>query len=167
MLSGHNLKLLHIGFFLGGALILKDIISRPLNYAEQNGYLKILIRCVLVIYGCCGGGGGLVALQSLLTNKKDTSPSNIQSNEPFLKFPRQQMAISKFLIDVFRENTKCLCVWGEGGGVRGIHPAITLNLKKGTRNSDYQSNEPSPKFIRSPFLYKPYMPPGHNLQSLP
>ena len=48
-----------------------------------------------------------------------------------------------------------------------IHPLITLNLKKGTRTSDYRSNEPFPKFIRSSFLYIPYMPPGHNLQPLP
>ena len=45
-----------------------------------------------------------------------------------------------------------------------MHPPITLNLKTGTRAFDYQSNEPSPKFIRSPFLCKPYMPPEHSLQ---
>jgi hypothetical protein len=35
----------------GGFAILKDIISGPFNYVEQNGYLKILIECVL------GNGG--------------------------------------------------------------------------------------------------------------
>jgi hypothetical protein len=30
-----------------GAVILKDIISGLFNYVEQNGYLKILIGCVL------------------------------------------------------------------------------------------------------------------------
>jgi hypothetical protein len=30
-----------------GVIILKDLISRTFNYAEQNGYLKILIGCVL------------------------------------------------------------------------------------------------------------------------
>ena len=33
----------------------KDIVSRP-NYAEQYGYLKILIRCVLGINGREDGG---------------------------------------------------------------------------------------------------------------
>ena len=55
--------------------VVKDIISRPFNYTEQNGYLKILIKCVLGI----DGRGGLVALQSLLTNKKGTGPFNFQS----------------------------------------------------------------------------------------
>ena len=36
-----------------------------------------------------GVGGGLVALQSLLTSEKGTSHFNFQSNEPFLKFLRQ------------------------------------------------------------------------------
>ena len=44
-----------------------------------------------------GEEGRLVALQSLSTNEKDTSPSNVQSNEPFSKFLRQQIAISKFI----------------------------------------------------------------------
>jgi hypothetical protein len=34
-------------------------------------------------------GGGLIALQSLSTIKKGTSPLNFQSNESFLKFLRQ------------------------------------------------------------------------------
>ena len=38
-----------------------------------------------------------------------------------------------------------------------IHPPITLILKKGTRNSDYKFKESPPNFIRSPFLYLPYM----------
>jgi hypothetical protein len=37
-----------------------------------------------------GVKGGLVALQSLSTIKKGTSPLNFQSNEPFLKFLRQR-----------------------------------------------------------------------------
>ena len=61
----------------------KDIFYFEINYAEQNGYLKILIGCV---WGNDGRGGGLVALQSLLTIKKGTSPLNFQSNEPCLKF---------------------------------------------------------------------------------
>ena len=38
--------------------VVKNTICRPLNYTEQNGYLKILIRCVFGIY-CHGRGGGL------------------------------------------------------------------------------------------------------------
>ena len=53
----------------------KKIISSPFNYTEQNGCHKNLIRCVLGI-DVCVGGGGLVAHQSLLTNKKGTSPFN-------------------------------------------------------------------------------------------
>ena len=32
-----------------------------------------------------------------------------------------------------------------------IQPPIALNFRKGTRTSDYQSNEPPPNFILSPF----------------
>jgi len=66
-----------------GISCLKNIIFKIFNNAEQNGYLKILISCVLGIYGH-GGGLGPVALQSLLTMKKD--PFNFQLNDPFLKF---------------------------------------------------------------------------------
>ena len=54
---GSNLQPLSLG--LRGGVILKDTIYRPFNYAEQYGYLKILIRCVLGIDGC---GERLVAL---------------------------------------------------------------------------------------------------------
>ena len=64
----------------GGFVILKDLISRTFNYVEQNGYLKILIGCV---WGKGGVRGGFVALKSLSTIKKGTSPLNFQSNEPF------------------------------------------------------------------------------------
>ena len=38
------------GYGRGGEdVILKDIISRPFNYVEQNGYLQILIGCVFGI----------------------------------------------------------------------------------------------------------------------
>jgi len=32
-----------------GMAVVKDLISIPFNYAEQNGYLKILISCVFGI----------------------------------------------------------------------------------------------------------------------
>jgi hypothetical protein len=64
----------------------KHIFYLEINYAGQNGYLKILIGCV---WGNDGRGGGLVALQLLLTIKEGTSHSNFQSNEAFLKFLRQ------------------------------------------------------------------------------
>ena len=38
----------------------QDTITKSFNYSEQNGYLKILIRSVLGIYG--RGGEGLIAL---------------------------------------------------------------------------------------------------------
>ena len=53
-----------------------------------------------------GVGGGLVALISLSTIKEGTSPLNFQSNETFLEFLRQQIAMSKFLSDTYRENTR-------------------------------------------------------------
>ena len=49
----------------------------------------------------------------------------------------------------------------------GIHPLITLKLKKSTRTLDFQSNEPILKFLQLPFLYKLYICLGHNLQLLP
>jgi len=69
-----------------------------------------------------------------------------------------KMNVSKFLLESFWEDTT-----REGVG----YPLITLTLKKGTRASDYQSNENPPKIIRPPFLQKLYMPLGHNLQNLP
>jgi hypothetical protein len=64
----------------------KHIFYLEINYAEQNGYLKILIGCVWGYDGC---GGGLVALQLLSTIKKGTRALNFQSNEPLLKFLRR------------------------------------------------------------------------------
>ena len=92
-------------------------------------------KLLLDVFGeILGVGGGLVALQSFSTTKKDTNPFNVQSNELFLKFSRQQTAILKFLSDTFWENTR----------LGGMHPPITLNLKKGTKISNYQSNYPPP-----------------------
>ena len=54
-----------------------------INYGEQNGYLKILMREMV------GVEGVLVAFQSLSTIKKGTSHFNFQSNEAFLKFLRE------------------------------------------------------------------------------
>ena len=71
----------------GEAVILKDLISRTFCNVEQNGYLKILIGCV---WGKGGRERGIVALKSLSTIKKGTSPFNFQSNEPFLKFLLRQ-----------------------------------------------------------------------------
>ena len=53
MSPGHTLKLLPWG--LWGAVILKDIIPEPFNYAEQNSYLKIIW---LVVFGEVVGVGG-------------------------------------------------------------------------------------------------------------
>ena len=92
-----------------------------------------------------GCGRGLVALQSLLTIKKGISPFNFQSNVPFLNFLREL-----FLYEVpwfLLKNTLC--------------------QHRSNTTSDYQSKELPPKFIRWPFLYKPYIPPpGHNLLPL-
>jgi len=99
--------------------ILKDIISGHFNYVEQNGYLKIELD---EFGGLVTQGEGLVALQSLSSIKKSTSPFNFQLNEHFSKFLQQQMTISKFRSDAFQENMRC------GGS---IHPLITLNLTKG------------------------------------
>ena len=49
----------------------KHIFYQEINYAEQNGYLKVLIGCVCENDGR-GEGRGLVALQSRSTIKKDT-----------------------------------------------------------------------------------------------
>ena len=56
--------------------------------------------------------------------------------------------------------------FGKIRGVADIHPFITSCLKKNTRTSDYQFNEPPSKLIRLPDLYLTYMPQVHNLQSL-
>ena len=49
--------------------VVKDMISRPLKFEEQNGCLKIFIRCVLGI-----DAHGFLSLQSFLTNKNGTIP---------------------------------------------------------------------------------------------
>ena len=73
----------------GGVDIPKGIVTGVFKYAEQNSHLKILIGCV---WGNDGRRGrGLVALQSLSTIKKGTSPSNFQSNEPLLKSLRRHL----------------------------------------------------------------------------
>jgi hypothetical protein len=69
-----------------GVVILKDIISRPFNDVEENGYLKILIENV---WGNYGRGRWAFALLSLLIIKKGTSLFNFQWNEPFSKVLRQ------------------------------------------------------------------------------
>ena len=84
MPPGHNLQSLPWTLEEGGCH-LHDIISRPSNYAVENGYFKILIGCA---WGSGGPGRG-VALKSLSTVKKGPISSNFQSNEPLLKFIRQ------------------------------------------------------------------------------
>ena len=51
--------------------------------------------------------------------------------------------------------------------VWGLSTLWSLNLKKGTWISYYQSNKPTLKFIQSLLLYIPYMAPGHNLWPFP
>ena len=68
-------------------------------------------------------GEGLVALQSLLTAKKGSF--NFLASEHYLKFLRRQVAISQFLSDAFRSNTR----WG--GGIR---LPIAFKLKKVLEN---------------------------------
>ena len=43
----------------GGIVILKDKVSRPFNYAEQNGYLKIWTLCLLGNDGHGEGEGSI------------------------------------------------------------------------------------------------------------
>ena len=62
----------------GGHVILKGIKIGLFNYAEPNGYLKILIRCH------CGKkkhGSGIVALQTFWSLKKDTRTFNFRSSD--------------------------------------------------------------------------------------
>jgi hypothetical protein len=63
-----------------GAIILKDLIFRTFNYVEQHEYLKILIGCV---WKNGERERALVAIQTLSTIKKGTSPFNFQLNELF------------------------------------------------------------------------------------
>ena len=71
---------------------------------------------------------GLVALQSLSTIKKGIRPFNLQSIEPFSKLLRQQMGISNFLSDAFRENQGVrLCGGGE------YTPSHHSESQKGTK----------------------------------
>ena len=93
MPTRHNLKSLPEG--CRGVVILKRIIFELFNYVEQDGHLKISIGCFWVY---SGSGRGLVALQSLLTVKKGTNPSNFQSNESFLKLNGTTPSIRSALV---------------------------------------------------------------------
>ena len=103
-----------------------------------------------------GGVGGLLPFNHFSLTKRALAHSISNRMSLDLKFPRQPMATTKFLSDALRENTRF-------GVVGVIYSPITLNLNRGTITFDYQSNEAPSKFRRSPFLYVPYMPPGHNL----
>ena len=120
-----------------GVAIIKNIISGPFNYFEQNGYLKILIGCV---WGNGWRGGGLLPSNQFRLFNTALAHSVFNPLSFFSNFIRQQMTFSKFLSDAFRENARFT---GE------IHPPITLNLKKGTRIADFQVNEPILVFLQS------------------
>ena len=68
-----------------------------------------------VFWGIDGREGGLVAIQSLFTNKKCTSPFNFQSNEPFFK-------VSTTINGHFKISSRCILGKYEAGG--GVHPPI-------------------------------------------
>jgi hypothetical protein len=133
-------------------VIREDIISRHLNYLEQNGYLKILT-------GCVWRNGGhervLIALQYLSTIKKSTSHFNFN----FLKFLRQHFLQKKPYMPQGITYKPCLegcegnvilknifsglfnnveqngylkiligCVWRNGGCERGVsYPSFTFD----------------------------------------
>ena len=146
MPSGHILHSLR--WRLGEGVILKYIVSRPFNYAEQKSFLKILIRCVLGIDGLGGEGCWLPPNQFWLL---ENSLFNFQSNEPFMKFLRQQITIAKFLSDILQKNAKC--VW------EGVRPPITLNLIRVLKLPLINLMSPFRSLI-SLFLYKLYNPEG-------
>ena len=98
-----NLQPLPWGF--GGFIILKNIISDLTTTLNKIAVSKSWLEGFGEIMGV---GGALFVLQSLLTIKKGTDPFNLQLNELFLKFLRQQMVISKFITDPFGENM----TWG-------------------------------------------------------
>ena len=140
---------LALRFGRAGDVILKDILSRPFNYATQNCYPRILIRCVWELVR------GSLPSNHFLTNKKGTSPSNFPSSEPFFKFLQQQMVISKFPSDIIQENMRF------GGGVSTLSSLSILKRKLEILITNPMS--PNQKFIQSHFLYKAYISPGHNL----
>ena len=76
------------------------------------------------------GGGGLISLQSILTIIK--GPFNFQSNEP-----QVSTTINDHLIISITWILGKYELWGWGG----IHPQIALNLEKGAKTFDYQSDE--------------------------
>ena len=157
---GHNLLRLCWGLWGGGGVvILKAKISRPFNYAEKNGYLQNLIKCVLGVNGC--GEGGLVALQSLLTLKRALVLSISDGMNLFRSFydnkrPSQNVYQTHF---------------GKIGGMGGegiSPPPRSLCILKRTLKL-LVANPLSP--LRSSYahpLYKNLVcPPEHNLQPLP
>ena len=107
----------------GGIVILKDVIYGPFNYVEQNG--KISKFWSDVFGKMMGVRGRLVALQTISTIKKGTSPFNFQSNGSFSKFLRQHVTISEYLPDASQESTKCMCVC-----VGGVSTLRSLSILK-------------------------------------
>ena len=67
---------------------------RPFNYSEKMAISKFWLDLFGDIVGV---KEGLVALQSLLTIKKASSPFSFKSNELFLMLLQQKKAISKFI----------------------------------------------------------------------
>ena len=103
---------------------------------------------------------GLVGLQSLLTNKKGTSPFNFQSNKPLSKVPKTKMVIWRFLSDTFRKNMRC----GEISTLRSLSILKRMLELLITNKMSSPSEVYTINFL---YIYIPYMPPGHNLQPLP
>ena len=77
-----------------------------------------------------------------MTFKKVNVNLNFKSNERHLKFIRP--TLTRNLIKL---TTLIRCIWGKRGLWELVALRSLLTLKKGTRNSNLQSNEPSPKFI--------------------
>ena len=111
-----------------GVIILKDVISGPFNYIEQNDYPKILIRCVW------GNGRH---------GRRRQSPSNhfwLLEKVLALSISNRISCFRGFYDNKWQSQNFYQIYFGKIRG-RVIHPPITLDLKKGTRNSDYQSKE--------------------------
>ena len=130
---------------VGGGVILKDMISRPSNYAKRNGCLKIWLDTFWELMEV--RRGGLFPSNHFWLFKKVLSISNRMSL--FWSFYNNNWQSQNYIWYILGKCEVCV-----GGG--GIHPSITLNIK----TSDYQSNEPLRSLYDHPFCKNIIWPQG-------
>ena len=139
-----------------GFVILKDIIFEPLATLNKMVLSKFRLD---VFAEMVGVGGGLVALQSFWTIKKATLASSISNRMSLFRsfYDNKWPSQNSYQIQFWKTRGAC------GGRISTLRSLWIL--KRALELLITNPMSPLPKFLRSPFLYKPYMP-GAKLTTL-